>query len=66
MVKFAAFLLALVPAALAAPYISSELVPRATIWNVHPNGDTKKCMGVLGGKYVVNAAVDMYASHHFF
>jgi hypothetical protein len=36
-------------------------IARATVdvYNIHPNGDTTKCVGVLGGAFVAGAAIDM-------
>jgi hypothetical protein len=53
------FALALVSVAAAAP---TQLTGRATqnVYTIHPNGDTTKCVGVLGGALVVGAAADMY------
>jgi hypothetical protein len=55
----ALFALALVSVAAAAP---TQLTGRATqnVYTIHPNGDTTKCVGVLGGAFVVGAAADMY------
>ncbi|KAJ6537292.1 ricin B lectin domain-containing protein [Mycena vulgaris] len=37
-------------------------VARATVdvYNIHPNGDTTKCVGVLGGAFVAGASIDIY------
>jgi hypothetical protein len=35
----------------------------APVYNIHPNGDTTKCIGILGGQYVEGAAIDMYVHH---
>ncbi|KAJ6457406.1 ricin B lectin domain-containing protein [Mycena vitilis] len=52
------FALALVSAAAAAP---TKLAVRAQdVYTIHPNGDTTKCVGVLGGAFVVGAGVDIY------
>ncbi|KAF7360773.1 hypothetical protein MVEN_00809300 [Mycena venus] len=55
----ALFALALVSAAAAAP---TQLTSRATqnVYTIHPNGDTTKCVGVLGGAFVVGAAADIF------
>ncbi|KAJ7145032.1 ricin B lectin domain-containing protein [Mycena filopes] len=52
----ALYTLALVSAVAAMP------TPRATgpVYRIHPNGDTTKCVGVLGGAFVAGAAVDIY------
>ncbi|KAJ7152182.1 ricin B lectin domain-containing protein [Mycena crocata] len=50
--------LALVSVVAAAP---APLATRAQdIVTIHPNGDKTKCVGVLGGAFVVGAAVDIY------
>ncbi|KAJ7663862.1 hypothetical protein DFH06DRAFT_1128238 [Mycena polygramma] len=49
---------AFVSVAAAAP---TKLAVRAQeVYTIHPNGDTTKCVGVLGGAFVVGAAVDIY------
>ncbi|KAJ7161837.1 ricin B lectin domain-containing protein [Mycena crocata] len=54
--QFTALLaLALVSVVAAAP------TPRAEdVYTIHPNGDTSKCVGVLGGAFAVGAAADIY------
>jgi hypothetical protein len=50
-------ILALVAAVSAAPtQLSKRAVP---VYNIHPNGDTTKCIGILGGQFVSGAAIDM-------
>ncbi|KAJ7149426.1 ricin B lectin domain-containing protein [Mycena crocata] len=50
--------LALISVVAAAP---SQLAARATdVYTIHPNGDTAKCVGVLGGAFVQGAIVDIY------
>ncbi|KAJ7151820.1 ricin B lectin domain-containing protein [Mycena crocata] len=50
--------LALVSVVAAAP---TQLTARAQdVYTIHPNGDKTKCVGVLGGAFVVGAAVDIY------
>ncbi|KAJ7145114.1 hypothetical protein C8R43DRAFT_1012849 [Mycena crocata] len=56
--QFTLLALALVSVVAAAP---TQLVPRAQdVYTIHPNGDTTKCVGVLGGAFVVGASVDIY------
>jgi hypothetical protein len=55
--KFSAVLaLAFVTVVAAAPTQRSIFTDPYTI---HPDGDKTKCVGVLGGKFVVNATIDM-------
>ncbi|KAJ7214837.1 ricin B lectin domain-containing protein [Mycena pura] len=55
----ALFALALVSVTTAAP---TQLTGRTTqnVYTIHPNGDTTKCVGVLGGAFVVGAAADIF------
>ncbi|KAJ7340023.1 ricin B lectin domain-containing protein [Mycena albidolilacea] len=55
----ALFALALVSVTAAAP---TQLTGRTTqnVYTIHPNGDTTKCVGVLGGALVVGAAADIF------
>ncbi|KAJ6561630.1 ricin B lectin domain-containing protein [Mycena capillaripes] len=55
----ALFALALVSVTAAAP---TQPTGRATqnVYTIHPNGDTTKCVGVLGGAFGVGAAADIF------
>jgi len=33
--------------------------PELMAFNIHPNGDTTKCIGIFGGVYANGRAVDM-------
>ncbi|KAJ7851003.1 ricin B lectin domain-containing protein [Mycena olivaceomarginata] len=56
--KFSAVLaLAFVTVVAAAPTQRSIFTDPYTI---HPDGDKTKCVGVLGGKFVVNATIDIF------
>ena len=36
--------------------------PVSSAFNIHPNGDSAKCIGIFGGAYVDGSAVDMYVA----
>src|SRR5262249_45373480 len=35
----------------------------SSTYNIHPNGDNAKCVGIVGGKYTNGTNVDMYVSY---
>lgn len=36
--------------------------PGLLAFNIHPNGDNRKCIGIFGGVYADGRAVDMYVA----
>ncbi|KAJ6472757.1 ricin B lectin domain-containing protein [Mycena vitilis] len=46
--------------ALALASAAAAATIKQDVFTIHPNGDKSKCVGVLGGAFVVGAAIDIY------
>lgn len=66
--KFSVFVFSAISAAsfsLAASIESRQDQGPGSLVNVHPKAAPNKCIGVLGGKFIVGSSVDMYAPFPF-